>query len=299
MTLRTIAAREGSGVVQVEAEVLGNSGVGDYRHLTLGTPGLAELARPGQFVALSVGDGTSSMLLRRSFSIRRVTASGTDGGTTEIVVAAHGPGTRVLTRLEPGETVGVVGPLGHGFPLPSQAVPSVLVGGGYGSAPLFWLAEQLRERGCAVEIVLGAATESRLYGVEEARRVADGVTVTTDDGSAGTRGWVSDVVPDVIGRAGAGAVYACGPMGMLRSLSAIAEEHGIEAHVAVEEAMACGVGICMTCVMPVRDDEGTTSMVRSCLEGPVFRGDRVRWEAFQDGYCHVPEDTVGAPKGAH
>lgn len=296
MTPRTLAAREGAGVVQLDAEVLGNVAAGDYRHLTLVTPGLAELARPGQFVALSVGDGTSSMLLRRSFSIHRVSPQGTYGGTTEIVVAAHGPGTRVLTALEPGDTVGVIGPLGKGFPLPSQPVPCILVGGGYGSAPLFWLAEQLRERGCPVEIVLGAATASRLYGVVEGRRVADGVTVTTDDGSAGTAGWVSDVIPDLMTRTGAGVVYACGPMGMLRSLTTIAEEHGIVAQVAVEEAMACGVGICMTCVMPVRDSEGTTSMVRSCLEGPVFRGDRVRWEAFEDGYCRVPEDAVGAPK---
>lgn len=293
---RTIAAREGSGVVQVEAEVLGNVAAGAYRHLTLVTPGLAELARPGQFVALSVGDGTSSMLLRRSFSIHKVSPAGTYGGTTEIVVAAHGAGTRALTALEPGQTVGVIGPLGRGFPLPSQPVPCVLVGGGYGSAPLFWLAEQLRERGCAVEMVLGAASADRLFGVVGARRVADGVTVTTDDGSAGIRGWVSDVVPDLVSRTGAGVIYGCGPMGMLRSLSAIADEHDIVAQVAVEEAMACGVGICMTCVMPVRSEDGTTTMVRSCLDGPVLRGDRVRWEAFEDGYCRVPEDAVGAPK---
>ena len=73
---------------------------------------------------------------------------------------------------------------------------------------------------------------------------------------------------------------------------------GIVAQVAVEEAMACGVGICMTCVMPVADAHGTTKMVRSCLEGPVFRGDRVRWEAFEDGLCRVPADAVGAPQEA-
>ena len=298
MTARAVAAREGAGVVQVDAEVLGNSAAGAYRHLTLVTPGLPEIARPGQFVALSVGDGTSSMLLRRSFSIHRVSPAGTYGATTEIVVAAHGPGTRAITALQPGETVSVVGPLGRGFPLPSQPVPCILVGGGYGSAPLFWLAEQLRERGCSVEIVLGAASADRLYGVVEARRVADGVTITTDDGSAGTRGWVSDVLPDLIARTGAGVLYGCGPMGMLRSMSAIAADHGIVAQVAVEEAMACGVGICMTCVMPVADALGTTKMVRSCLEGPVFRGDRVRWEAFEDGLCRVPADAVGAPQEA-
>lgn len=296
MSARTVAARPDAGVVQVEAEVLGNVAAGAYRHLTLVTPGLAELARPGQFVALAVGDGSSSMLLRRSFSIHRVSPAGTYGGTTEIIVAAHGPGTQALTVLRPGDGVSVIGPLGRGFPLPSQPVPCILVGGGYGSAPLFWLAEQLRERGCPVEMVLGAASAERLFGVVQARRVADGVSVTTDDGSAGTRGWVSDVLPDLIARTGAGVLYGCGPMGMLRSMSAIASDHGIVAQVAVEEAMACGIGICMTCVMPVEDPHGTTQMVRSCLEGPVFRGDRVRWEAFEDGLCRVPADAVGAPK---
>lgn len=292
----TVAAREGAGVVQVRAEVIGNAAAGEYRHLTLVAPGLPELARPGQFVALAVGDETSSMLLRRSFSIHRVSPAGTFGGTVEVVIAAHGPGTHVLTALRPGELVDVIGPLGRGFPMPTEPVPCVLVGGGYGSAPLVWLAEQLRERGCHVEMVLGAASAGRLFGVVESRRAADGVTVTTDDGSAGTRGWVSDVIPEIVTRTGAGVIYGCGPMGMLRSLADIASDHGIVAQVAVEEAMACGVGICMTCVMPVVGADGQTSMVRSCVDGPVFRGDRVRWEAFEDGYCRVPDDAVGAPQ---
>lgn len=291
----TVAARPGAGVVQVRAEVLGNQPAGAYRHLTLATPGLPELARPGQFVALAVGDDRSSMLLRRSFSIHRVSPAGTYGATTEVVVAAHGAGTEAITRLRPGDLVDVLGPLGRGFPMPAEPVPCILVGGGYGSAPLGWLAEGLRSRGCHVEIVLGAADASRLYGVVEARRLADGVTVTTDDGSAGTKGWVSDVLPEIIARTGAGVLYGCGPMGMLRALAETAHAHGIVAQVAVEEAMACGVGICMTCVMPVVGPDGTTTMARSCVEGPVFRGDRVRWEAFADGYCDVPEDTLGAP----
>ena len=179
-------------------------------------------------------------------------------------------------------------------------MPTILVGGGYGSAPLFWLAEALRERGCRVEMVLGAASESRLFGVLEARRCADGVTITTDDGSLGHRGWVSDVLPDVIRRTGAGVVYGCGPMGMLRSITDVATAEGAVAQVAVEESMACGVGVCMTCVMPVRGKDGVTRMVRSCVEGPVFRGDRVRWDAFENGWCRVPDDTLGAPgEGGH
>ena len=171
----------------------------------------------------------------------------------------------------------------------------MLVGGGYGSAPLFWLASTLRERGCRVQLILGASTRERLFGTEKAERYADGVHVVTDDGSRGRRGWVSDVLPDVLRACDASVVYACGPMGMLESTSRIAMECGAVPQVAVEEAMACGVGVCMTCVMPVRGADAVTRMLRACVEGPTFRGDRVRWDAFDDGWCRVPDDAYGAP----
>jgi dihydroorotate dehydrogenase electron transfer subunit len=285
-------------VVQVVGELIATRRVGAYQHLTFVAPGIAELARPGQFVALAVGGETSANLLRRCFSIHKVSPSGTYGGTVDIVVAAHGPGTTWITRLALHDEVDIVGPLGKPFPLPNEPVPCVLVGGGYGSAPLFWLAEQLAAKGCHVEMVLGAASEDRLFGVVEARRAADGLTVTTDDGSAGTRGWVSDVLPQVIRLSQAGVVYGCGPMGMLRSITEIAAAQGVVAQVAVEESMACGIGVCMTCVMPVTGPDGRTRMARSCVEGPVFRGDRVRWDAFENGYGLVPADAVGAPTEA-
>jgi len=289
-----------AGVVQVRGELIATRRAGAYQHLTVVAPGVAELAHPGQFVALAVGGPTSAHLLRRAFSIHRAKPSGTYGGTVDVVVAPHGPGTRWLTALRPHDPVDVVGPLGRPFPLPAEPVPCVLVGGGYGSAPLFWLAQELRARGCEVEMVLGAASEDRLFGVVEARRSADGVTVTTDDGSAGRRGWVSDVLGEVVTRTSAGVVYACGPMGMLRSVTEVASEHGAVAQVAVEESMACGIGVCMTCVMPVTGNDGVTRMVRSCVEGPVFRGDRVRWDAFSDGLGRVPDDALGAARaGGH
>jgi 2-polyprenylphenol hydroxylase and related flavodoxin oxidoreductases len=118
--------------------------------------------------------------------------------------------------------------------------------------------------------------------------------VTTDDGSTGIKGWVSAVLPDVIARSGAEVVYGCGPMAMLKSITDIATAQGAVAQVAVEESMACGIGVCMTCVMPVVGNDGLTRMARSCVEGPVFRGDRIRWEAFDNGRCRVPEDAYGA-----
>lgn len=289
-----------AGVVQVTGELIASRRAGAYHHLTFVAPGLAEQARPGQFVALAVGGDSSAMLLRRCFSIHKVSPSGTYGGTVDVVISPVGAGTRWLSDLRAHDEVSIVGPLGRAFPLPQEPVPCVLVGGGYGSAPLFWLAEALRDRGCHVEMVLGAATEQKLFGVVEARRAADAVTVTTDDGSTGIKGWVSDVLPEVITRSGAAVVYGCGPMGMLKSITDVATAHGAVAQVAVEESMACGVGVCMTCVMPVEGNDGVTRMVRSCVEGPVFRGDRVRWDAFDDGWCRVPADTVGAPRqGGH
>lgn len=282
-------------VTQEQAEVISTRRVGSYQHLTLVAPGVAGLARPGQFIALAVGGESSSTLLRRSFSIHRVSPGGTNGGTVEIVVSAVGAGTRWIVSRQPGDPVDVVGPVGRAFPIPTEPVACVLVGGGYGSAPLFWLADALRARGCHVELVLGAASEDKLFGVALAPGSSDGVTVTTDDGSAGHRGWVSDVLPEVIARSAAGVVYGCGPMGMLRSITEIAAAHGAVAQVAVEESMACGIGICMTCVMPVIGSDGLTRMVRSCVEGPVFRGDRVRWDAFSGSGAQVPPDAVGAP----
>lgn len=279
---------------QVDGELIDSRRVGAYHQLTFAAPAVARLAGPGQFVALAVGGDTSATLLRRCFSIQQTSSTRSGGATVDIVVAPRGPGTRWLTDLSTRDTVNIIGPLGHGFPLPEEPVACVLVGGGYGSAPLFWLAAVLRERGCRVDIVLGAASRDRLFGVTEAGRVADSVSVTTDDGSMGTKGWVSDVLPDVISRGNASVVYGCGPMAMLKSITDIAMAHGIVAQVAVEESMACGIGVCMTCVMPVAGDDGVTRMVRSCVEGPVFRGDQIRWDAFGDGWCRVPQDAHGA-----
>ena len=277
--------------MQVDGRVLAIRDVGAYQHLTLLAPGVAESARPGHFVALSVGDEHSSMLLRRSFSIHRCPPT----GEVEVVVADAGPGTHWITTRRVGDPIGVVGPVGQPFPIPTEPVSCTLVGGGYGSAPLFWLAEVLRDKGCRVDVVLGAATRDRLFGVDEAVRLAQTSTVTTDDGSLGTRGRVTDVLPAVFERGGTGLVFACGPMAMLSAVTEVATTYGALTQVAVEESMACGIGICMTCVLPVVGDDGRTRMVRSCVEGPVFRGDRVRWDAWQDGIGTVPSDAVGAP----
>jgi dihydroorotate dehydrogenase electron transfer subunit len=288
-----VTERSGGGPLQASAEVVSNRPAGEYFRLTLHAPGVAERTQPGQFAALAVGGSTSAMLLRRAFSIYRADEA---ADTIEIVLAVHGKGTAWLAELRPRDRVDVVGPLGRPFELPVEPMPCVLVAGGYGSAPMFGLADRLRDRGCTMHMVLGAATEGRLFGVREAERAADTVVVTTEDGSSGVTGRVTDALPEVIEHAAARVIYACGPMAMLRAVSAIASEYGVRCQCAVEEAMACGVGVCMTCVLPVVGTDGVTRMVRSCVDGPVFAGDRVRWDAVGT----VPEDTWGAPaRGDH
>jgi dihydroorotate dehydrogenase electron transfer subunit len=120
------------------------------------------------------------------------------------------------------------------------------------------------------------------------------VAFTTDDGSYGEKGRVTDVLPEVIDRVHADVVYACGPMAMLEGVQRVASAAyggaGIPTQLAVEESMACGVGVCMTCVLPVIGSDDNTRMVRSCVDGPVFAGDRIRWDALGT----VPDDAVGS-----
>ncbi|MCW2666919.1 MAG: dihydroorotate oxidase electron transfer subunit [Frankiales bacterium] len=281
--------------VQVLGEILSIRKVGAYQAVTVVAPGIAELYRPGHFVAVQVGGPESSMLLRRAFAIYDVQSRGVYGGTVQFVFSVHGKGTEWLSHRKPQDKIDVVGPLGKPFRLPTTPVRATLVGGGYGSAPLLPLAVALRERGCTVDFVLGAGSADKLFGQLDAKRLAGVIAVTTDDGSAGERGRVSDVLPQVLERTNSDVVYACGPMAMLRAVTEIATARGITAQVAVEESMACGIGVCMTCVLPVRGEDDVTRMVRSCVEGPVFLGDRVRW----DDVGTVPADALGAPTGGH
>jgi dihydroorotate dehydrogenase electron transfer subunit len=268
--------------VQLVVEVSRRRPVGAYVELTLAAPEIAERTQPGQFVAFAVGGPLSANLLRRSIAI-----AGAAAGTVTVVVAPHGPGSTWLAALREGDTVDVVGPLGRPYPMPAAGTPALLVGGGYGAAALVGLASQLREAGSPLTAICGAASADRLSSVDELSELAD-VVVTTDDGSAGRQGWVTDASAEVLAQVR--VVYACGPMGMLRAVAEQATAAGVPSYVAVEESMACGIGVCMTCVLPVIGEDGSTRFSRSCTEGPVFGGDRVR---FAD-VGSLPWDVVGA-----
>jgi dihydroorotate dehydrogenase electron transfer subunit len=278
-----------AGPVQVRGTVLTVRRVEAYHAMTVVAPGIAARSRPGQFVTLAVGGPVTSMLARRSFSVHDVRPD--HGGTVEFVFAADGPGTRWLAERRSRDIVDITGPLGRPFPVPRDPVTCLLVGGGYGSAPLFSLAARLRERRCTVDFLLGAATGDRVFGALTARRTGRTATITTEDGSLGARGIVTDMMGQIIHEARTDVIYACGPMPMLRHVTLLARRYDIPVQVAVEELMACGIGVCMTCVLPVTGTDGITRMIRSCVDGPVFRGEQVRW----DDVGTIPFDALGAP----
>ncbi len=263
--------------IQIQAEVLSNKKVGPYHHMVFAVDKMAGACKPGNFVAISVGGEQSALVLRRAFAIYLASDKVPMGGSFDLVVAPHGQGSKWLCAQNVGEFIDMVGPLGTSFGVPTTNANTLLIGGGYGSAPLFALAEVLKNRGCRVDMVLGASTASKIYAPLEGKRSVSSLTLTTDDGSTGIHGQISEAIPRLIRENSTEVIYSCGPMGMLSAISKIALEFDIPHQCAVEEAMACGIGVCMTCVVPVKND-GEIKMVRSCIDGPVMDGSEIIWD---------------------
>jgi len=264
---------------QLLAPVVSNKKVGQYHQIIINVGDLASLCKPGNFVAISVGGDSSSMILRRAFAISRVSVSATFGGTMELIVAPHGQGSKWLCAQGEGSVLDIVAPLGTAFGIPTEPVPVLLVGGGYGSAPLFGLAEVLNARGCRVDMLLGASTASKIYAPMEGKRAVNSIRIYTEDGTMGQSGRVTDPIAEIIKDLDIAVVYSCGPMAMLSAITKITDSLSVVHQCAVEEAMACGIGVCMTCVLPVQNDDGTISMLRSCIDGPVMDGSKVQWNS--------------------
>jgi dihydroorotate dehydrogenase electron transfer subunit len=284
MDAKMISGKINQFASQISAEVISNKKVGPYHHMVFAVGEMAAHSKPGNFVAISVGGEQSSQILRRAFAIYRALDKGPMGGSIELVVAPTGQGSKWLCQRSIGEAVDFVGPLGTAFGIPTVNANAMLIGGGYGSAPLFALAELLKNKGCRVDMVLGASTANKIYAPLEGKRSVSSLTLTTDDGSTGIHGQISEAIPRLIREYGTEVIYSCGPMGMLAAVDKIAQEFNLVHQCAVEESMACGIGVCMTCVIPIKHEDGI-KMVRSCIEGPVMDGSQIIWDrkAVMDG----------------
>lgn len=263
---------------QIAATVVSNKRIGQYHHILLNIGRVVRNCRPGNFVAVTVGGENSGLILRRAFAISRVSHQSDKGdGAVELIVAPHGAGSKWFCSQPEGASLDVIVPLGIAFGIPTEPARTLLVGGGYGSAPLFGLAEVLKARGCHVEMILGASTAAKIYAPTEGKRSVNSLKIYTEDGSAGILGKVTDPIPGLIQDGTVDVIYSCGPMPMLAAISHIADEFDIVHQCAVEESMACGIGVCMTCVLPVENEAGDVVMLRSCIDGPVMDGAVVQW----------------------
>jgi dihydroorotate dehydrogenase electron transfer subunit len=263
---------------QLLATIVGNKKVGQYHQILISVGELVSQCKPGNFVAISVGGPNSGMVLRRAFAISRTTTSPQFGGAIELIVAPHGSGSSWLCGLAEGEQIDITLPLGTAFGIPTTSVNALLVGGGYGSAPLFGLAEVLKERGCRVDMLLGASTGSKIYAPLEGKRSVNSLRIFTEDGSMGETGRITAPIAQLVSELQIDVIYSCGPMAMLKAISEILSGGDVVHQCAVEEAMACGIGICMTCVLPVKDESGKISNLRSCIDGPVMDGAAIEWD---------------------
>jgi dihydroorotate dehydrogenase electron transfer subunit len=263
---------------QLLATIVGNKKVGQYHQILISVGELVSQCKPGNFVAISVGGPNSRMVLRRAFAISRTTTSTQYGGAIELIVSPFGNGSSWLCALAEGEQIDITLPLGTAFGIPTTSVNALLVGGGYGSAPLFGLAEVLKERGCRVDMLLGASTGSKIYAPLEGKRSVNSLRIFTEDGSMGETGRITAPIAQLVSELQIDVIYSCGPMAMLKAISEILAGGDVVHQCAVEEAMACGIGICMTCVLPVKDENGKINNLRSCIDGPVMDGAAIEWD---------------------
>lgn len=222
---------------------------------------------PGQFAELKV-EGSPATFLRRPISINFV-----DKAVNEVwfLVQLVGEGTRALARLAPGDTLNVLLPLGNGFTLPtSPAERLLLVGGGVGTAPMLFLGHELRKRGCRPTFLLGARSAQDLLEQDLFRGLGD-VCVTTEDGSAGEQGFVTQ--HSVWSHERFDRIATCGPKPMMMAVARYAKQNGIPCEVSLENNMACGLGACLCCV-----ENTVEGHLCVCKEGPVFTIDRLLWQ---------------------
>jgi dihydroorotate dehydrogenase electron transfer subunit len=224
----------------------------------------------------------SDPLLRRPFSIFEILrdASGEVTGIS-ILNKQIGVGTRLLNEIEIGARLPVLGPLGIPFEPIAPPDEAWMVAGGVGLAPFLTLAEALRETGTPTTLFYGARTASELYHVDAFERLGVRTALATEDGTRGSRGYVTVPLAEAFAAAGTLKLYVCGPTPMMRAVARLAASHGRPCDVSLEQTMGCGLGGCYSCVVLARQGVGAPHYIRSCIDGPVFDATRIVWEALQ------------------
>ncbi|HEY6873505.1 MAG TPA: dihydroorotate dehydrogenase electron transfer subunit [Geobacteraceae bacterium] len=270
--------------MQFKSMVIANNEVSPgYYRMRLTAPGEMLSSRPGQFVMVKVRDAIDP-LLRRPFGIFDLGiapaefSGGAEQPYLEMLYRVVGKGTAALAALHHGDHLDILAPLGQGFDPGNPAEEKILVGGGVGLAPLFYLAKELVAKS-RVRLFIGGKTKEDILCVTEFERLGVETYVATDDGTLGAGGLVTDVMERHLAEeSGKKTIFACGPMPMLRAVAEIAGRSSIPCQVSLEAYMACGMGACLGCVVKGRDHGENRPDYRCvCKDGPVFDFRELQW----------------------
>lgn len=260
-----------------ETVVLENVPVADQTfQLRFHSPELVPLFCPGQFVMLRLV-GTNDPLLGRPLAIYRTDST---TGNIDVVYLVVGKMTDRLSRLAPGTPLSVWGPLGKGFQLP-ESKHLIIVAGGIGQTPFLSLVEQEKNRYEKISLLFGARTKSRICCMDDFRKLGIDVHLATDDGSEGHHGLVTDLIPTVLEKSqlSQAVIACCGPHPMLKATFETAKRLGnLPCYTSLESPMACGLGICFSCVVDTIGEDGTHDYLRTCVDGPVFDAYKLSWD---------------------
>ena len=257
-----------------------------YWRIRLTAPQEFGAAKPGQFVMVRIGGGIDP-LLRRPFAIFDIgTHVPAQSGAVpqvcfEMLYKVVGKGTALLASHHAGEIIDVLGPLGTGFDQGSDDEEKLIVGGGIGLAPLYPLCKELTQKKSPVRLFVGGRTQADILCLEDFKALGVDCHVATEDGSLGTKGFVTKALEQHLDQlSGKAALYVCGPHGMLAAVARIADARQLPCQVSLENYMACGVGACLGCVTPGKNHSPTTPDYRCvCAEGPVFASNELQWRS--------------------
>jgi dihydroorotate dehydrogenase electron transfer subunit len=277
-------------MIQTHAKIVLNEQLKkDYWRMLLDSPQIASEVKPGQFIHVKIG-GAGGPIFRRPLSVFKRAKLNGGGLGIEIVYKITGLGTRLMAGLKEGGIMDIIGPLGHGFVLNRGKPVQVIVAGGTGAACLFLLAEEISRAGLQLKVLLGADTKASLILEREYAALKGEVMVSTDDGTHGYRGFVTEML-DKAFREGkistSSVIYSSGPEAMLQALVPICRKYDIPAQVSMERHMMCGIGACLACVCKVdpnhiskNRDLGSSHLqfvtdrefgyALVCKDGPVF-----------------------------
>jgi dihydroorotate dehydrogenase electron transfer subunit len=297
-----------AGATQRQAIIVENELIArDTYRLRLDEPIIARTILPGQFLMIRpAAEGFDDPLLGRPFALYDVaTDTSNSPVAVDIVYLVVGRGTAALAQRRPGEQLSVWGPLGNGFGAPPSG-PVLFVAGGIGQTPFlalgrWWLGKMSYGRQVTLQrttgvtpptgagttfapratLLYGVRTAALLAGLDDFRNTGIEVEISTDDGSAGHRGYVTELLARRLERGERPArIVGCGPAPMLAALARLVKPFGIPCEVSLENHMACGFGACFSCVAPIRLADGDVDLRRVCMDGPVFAASEVDWSAW-------------------